>query len=231
MKENGIKAKEFLPKVPLFAGLSAKELNKLSKAMQSKKYKKGSYLFFENDKGREMFLIASGLVKVYKSDNTGRVKTLSYLREGDFFGEMALLDIEVRSASAQFLEDSEVMVLDGRFFKQFVLDHPEMTLRIMKTLSARLRETNKQIEDLTFHNLPGRVASSLIKLAEKHGKAINGGQMIMLELTHQEIADLVGTAREVVTSILNAFKKAGCIVIHQHKITIMNKEELASWIV
>lgn len=199
--------------------------------MQTKKYKKSAYLFFENDKGREMYLIVSGLVKVYKSDTTGRIKTLSYLKEGDFFGEMALLDVEIRSASAQFLEDSEVMILDGKFFKRFVFDHPKMALKIMKTLSSRLRETNKQIEDLTFHNLPGRVASSLIKLAEKHGKNIDGGCMIMLELTHKEIADLVGTAREVVTSILSAFKKAGCITIEKQQITITNKEELSTWIV
>ncbi len=231
MTTEGDIIKSLLKRVPLFSGLSDAELDQMTVNLKRQKGKKGAFLFYENDQGKEMYLMVSGLVKVFKSDATGGVKTLSYLREGDFFGEMALLDIETRSASAQFMEDSEVMVLDGARFQKSLFTQPSLAVKMMKTLSARLRDTNKQIEDLTFRNLPGRVASALLRLAEKHGRDTDKGRQIVLDLTHQELADLVGTAREVVTSILSAFKKAECISIEKHHVTILDKNELASWIV
>jgi len=177
-----------------------------------------------------MFIIVSGLVKIFTSNQTGRIKTLAYLKEGDFFGEMAMLDEQKRSASASVLEDAEVLILNRSDFQLEILDNPQIALRLMRALSARLRAADKQIEDLTFRNLPGRVASTLIDLTRKHGVKTGDGVKIDLKLTHQEFADIIGTAREVVTLILNDFKKAGCIKIEQKNITVLNFQELKSWI-
>lgn len=229
---DSITKKEFLRKVPLFADIDDKETNKIIPIMVEKKYKKDQYLFFENDIGNELFLITSGTVKIFKSDKkTGKIKTLTYLKEGDFFGEMAMLDEEIRSASAQVIEDSNVYILSGKKFKDIMLKNPKTALKITKTLSSRLRTADQQIHDLTFRDLPGRVATTLISLAEKHGKKVPSGLRINVKLTHQELADIVGTAREVVTSILSAFKKANCIEIDEHYIIIIDKDELSTWIV
>lgn len=229
---DSITKKEFLRKVPLFTDIDDKEINKIIPIIVEKKYKKGEYLFFENDLGNELFLITSGAIKIFKTDKkTGKIKTLTYLSTGDFFGEMALLDEEMRSATAQVIENTNVYILTGKKLKDIMLKNPKTTLKITKTLSSRLRVADQQIHDLTFRDLPGRVATTLIDLSEKHGKKVDKGIKIDIKLTHQELSDMVGTAREVVTSILSALKKANCIEIDRHYITITNKDELSTWIV
>lgn len=222
--------KSFLGKVPLFGHISSKHINNIYKNIIERKYPKGSYLFFEKEEGNTLYIVVSGLIKIYKSDVSGRTKTLAYLKEGDFFGEMAMLDEEKRSASACVMEDSLVLILNRSDFQREILNYPEIALKLMKTLSERIRSANKQIEDLTFRNLPGRVASTLLDLSKKYGVKDNQGTKINLKLTHQELADMIGTAREVVTSILSNFKKAGCIVFNQKYIVIADDKELRTWI-
>ena len=222
--------KLFLKKVPVFADISVKDLNLISKRIVERKYPKGSYLFFENEEGNTLFIIVAGLVKIFKSDKSGRVKTLAYLKEGDFFGEMAMLDQEKRSASAVIVEDSEVMILNRSDFQHELLNRPLIAIKLLKTLCTRLRVADKQIEDLTFKNLPGRVASTLLDLAVKYGVKGKEGTRINIKLTHQELADMIGTAREVVTSILGDFKKAKCISFQEKNIIIHDEAELNTWI-
>ena len=229
---DSITKKEFLRKVPLFADIDEKEINQIIPIITEKKLKRDQYLFFENDIGNELFLITSGIIKIFKSDKkSGKIKTLTYLKKGDFFGEMAMLDEEIRSASAQVIEDANVYIISGKKFKDIMLKKPKTALKITKTLSARLRAADQQINDLTFRDIPGRVATTLMSLSEKYGKKTDKGIKISVKLTHQELAEIVGTAREVVTSILSAFKKANCIDIDKHYITIINKDELSTWIV
>ncbi|OGF46160.1 MAG: hypothetical protein A2231_03330 [Candidatus Firestonebacteria bacterium RIFOXYA2_FULL_40_8] len=222
--------KEFLKQVPLFTSVSVKDRANISKNIIERKYPKGSFLFFENEEGNSLYIVVSGLIKIYKSDQTGRIKTLAYLKEGDFFGEMAMLDEQKRSASASVLEESIVLILNRSDFQREILNNPIIALRLMQALSSRLRSADKQIEDLTFRNLPGRVASALIDLSKKHGEKTPEGVRISLKLTHQELAEMIGTAREVVTSIINDFRKANSITIDQKHITITNFQELKSWI-
>lgn len=220
----------FLKKVPLFSGISSRELKIIADIAAERKYRKGTYLFFENEVGNMLFIIVSGLVKIYKSDITGKTKTLSFLRTGDFFGEMSMLDDEIRSASAQVLEDTHVFAVQRDDFQKKVMKNPLVALKIMKTLSARLREADRQIHDIVFRNLPGRVARTLLDLSEKYGVKQGRGTLIDLKLTHKELAEMVGTAREVVSAVLGQFRKAECIKIDSHHITLTNKKELSTWI-
>jgi CRP/FNR family transcriptional regulator len=221
--------KAFLKKVPIFLNISHKDLANIAKDIIERKYPKGSYLFFENEEGNTLYIVVSGLVKIYRSDTSGRIKTLAYLKEGDFFGEMAMLDEEKRSASAYVLEDSFVLVLNRSDFQRELLNNPIIALKLMKTLSARLRGADKQIEDLTFRNLPGRVASTILDLGSRHGVKTADGIKVNLKLTHQELAEMIGTAREVVTSILSDFKHAKCVELREKYIYITDEHELRSW--
>ena len=119
---NVITKKEFLKKIPLFTDIDNKELNKIIQIIVEKNFKKNEYLFFENDIGNELFIITVGTIKIFKSDKkTGKIKTLTYLKEGDFLGEMAMLDKEIRSASAQVIEDANVYLLTGKNFRNIML--------------------------------------------------------------------------------------------------------------
>jgi len=222
--------KVFLKKVPLFSDIGGDELKQIAEVTSERFYRKGTYLFFENEPGNALFIIISGLVKIYKSDISGKTKTLSFLRENDFFGEMSMLDEEIRSASAQVLEDTRIYILHRSDFQKKLMHNPSICIKIMRTLSARLREADRQIQNIVFRNLPGRVAQTLIDMADKYGRKTKEGTLIDLKLTHQELAEMVETAREVVSAILGQFRTAECINIDKHYITITNKKELSTWI-
>jgi len=219
-----------LKKVPIFAKIDKDDLKDIGSIAEVKKFKKDDMIFSEGDEGESMFIILSGMVKVFKVSTSGQVKTLDIMEKGDFLGEMAILDKEIRSATVTAIEDTEVMVLKKSIFEKYIKTNPIISLKIMKALCARLRKADKEIEALSFQNVLGRVAISLLDLMEKYGEKIDRGIKINLKLTHQELADMVGTAREMVSRTLVSFKKNNCIDIDDHYIYITNVKELKEMI-
>ncbi len=216
----------FLKKIPIFSRVSKPELEEMSKITEMKKFKKDDLIFSEGEEGESMFLIISGLIKVFKTSTGGQIKTLDMLGKGDFLGEMAILDKEIRSATAAAIENTEVMVLKKRVFEKHIKTNPIVSLKIMQALCARLRKADKDIEALSFQNVLGRVAITLLNLAKKYGVKTENGIKINIKLTHQELADMVGTAREMVSRTLLNFKKNKCIDIDGRYIYITNMKEL-----
>ncbi len=218
--------KSILKRVPLFSKIEDKELQKIAEISHLKKYKKDEDIFSEGEEGDALYILISGVVKVFRTSSDGRIKTLALLQKGDFLGEMAILEKEIRSANVRAVEDAEMLVINKRDFAASLAGNPQLAFRIMETLCARLRDADQQIESLTFQNVSGRLVIALLDLAEKHGVKTDKGIKINMELTHQELSEMVGTAREVVSRILNDFRKTNCIDIEKHYITITNKEEL-----
>ncbi len=218
--------KSVLKRVPLFSKIEDKELEKITEISHLKKYRKDEDIFSEGEVGDALYILVSGVVKVFRTSSDGRIKTLALLQKGDFLGEMAILEKEIRSANVRAVEDAEMLVINRRDFEVSLTTNPQIAFKIMETLCARLRDADKQIESLTFQNVSGRLVIALLDLAEKHGVQTEKGIKIDMELTHQELSEMVGTAREVVSRILNDFRKTNCIEIEKHYITITDKEEL-----
>jgi len=218
--------KSVLKKVPLFSKIGDKQLEKIAEISYLKKYKKDEDIFSEGEVGDALYILVSGVVKVFRRSSDGRLKTLALMEKGDFLGEMAILEKEIRSANVRAVDDTEMLVINKRDFEASLTSNPQIAFKIMETLSARLRDADRQIESLTFQNVSGRLVITLLDLAEKHGIRTERGIKIDMELTHQELSEMVGTAREVVSRILNDFRKTNCIEIEKHHITITDKEEL-----
>ncbi|MCK4532879.1 Crp/Fnr family transcriptional regulator [bacterium] len=217
---------KLLKKVGLFFRLSSKNLNKIAKISYIQNYKKEEDIFSEGDEGDKLYIVISGLIKIFKISSGERIKTLALLKKGDFFGEMAILDKELRSATAQAMEDTEMMVIDNKSFRLLLKDNSGMLFNMIETLCFRLREANKQIQIMTFQNIMGRTAAALLNLAARSGEKTQKGIKINMEITHQELANLVGTAREIITKVLSSFKRNGYLIIDDHYITIIDKEKL-----
>lgn len=215
-----------LKKVGLFLRLSSKSINKIAKISYIEQYKKDECIFSEKDEGDKLYIVISGGVKIFKSSSRERIKTLALLKEGDFFGEMAILDKESRSATAQAIKDTAMLVIDNDSFRMLLKNNSEILFNIIESLCLRLREADRQIQTLTFQNIIGRIATALLDLAGKAGVKTEEGIKINMEITHQELADLVGTAREIITKALSNFKRNGYISIDEHYITILDKEKL-----
>ena len=218
-----------LKSIPLFANLKEGELREIAKIGIVKGYPAGAHVFFENEIGDVLYIVISGSIKIFRSSEEGRIITLAILRENDFFGEMAIIDGGPHSATAKTLEDSNIMLIHKADFTHTIRKNPEIAEVLLVTLSRRLRGADKQIEDLTFKGNYGKTASMLVTLSERYGVNTAEGTLIDMKLTHQELADLVGVARETVTRILNDFKKDGCITVKSRSIIITNVNELKTW--
>ena len=167
-------------------------------------------------------------MKIFTSSGRKK-KTLAYLEKGEYFGEMALLDMEPRSASSLALEDCELFVIKKQDFRNLLGKYPRIAFQIMRTLSRRLRQANKEIEALSFGNVIGRIANAVLDLADKYGEKTDQGIRIKMPFSHQDIAELAGTGREMVSRILNRFRRLSCINYSNKYLVVTNMNKLKQW--
>jgi CRP-like cAMP-binding protein len=220
----------FLRGVELLNGLSSDDLLRVAQTCQLSRYQRAERIFTESQPGACLYVVMSGRVKIFGSSSQGRAKTFAYLEPGDFFGEMSLIDEEVRSASASALDDSVLIMLKSEDYRKLMLSRPAIAIAVLKTLSARLRRANREIEALSFNNVLGRIAQILLDLGERYGKKSDDGIRIDMTLSHKELAEMAGTAREVISRVMSRFRRIGCINFFDNKITITDRDKLKSWI-
>lgn len=201
---------KYLKRVPIFTGLSSADLRKVLNIAKVKVFCASKSIFGEDTAGDRLYVVLSGRVKIFTSLGE-RKKTLAYLDAGEFFGEISLLDSRPRSASCNAIENCELLVISKNDFHQLLLRYPRMCLRVLETISRRLRQADSEIESLTFENVLGRVAGVLLKFGEKYGGQLGVNGSMCLDLTQKEISEIVGTSREVVSRIVNRFKRLGCV--------------------
>ena len=220
-----------LSRVSLLKGLSSKLLNKISAYAQFRHFRRGESIFSEDSSGECLYVLVSGRVKIYTSTGA-KTKTFALLDTGDFFGEMALLGEPTRSASARAILDTELLVLERKDFHKFLQDDAALALTVLRTLCDRLRRADKEIEMLSFQNVVGRTAVTLLELESKYGKTTSGGVLIDAGITQQELGDLIGTAREMVTRVLAKFRGMGAIAFEKPsgKIIVLNRDKLKNCI-
>jgi CRP/FNR family cyclic AMP-dependent transcriptional regulator len=214
---------DYIKKMPLFYKFSQTDVEKASSFSIEKTLNRGSFIFMEGDIGDQFYIIMSGLVEISRFEN-GRKFVLSTLREGDFFGEMALFEEgEVRSANAEVLEKTSLLVINRCDLLSFLESYPSVSYQLLTTLTKRLRKTNEQMHDFTFLNVRSRIYKRILSLAEEYGVMLNEQVFINLRLTHQQIADMVGCTREMVTKVLIELQAESVIDVIKKKIIIKNR--------
>ena len=202
---------DLLRTVPIFSELREEHVQSLARLTLRRRYPKDTVVFFENEEGDFFFMILEGRIKVTILGDDGREVILSVLGPGDFFGDMALLDNEPRSASAIAVEDSELISLHRSDFDALMATNPSITLALVRTLTARLRRANHQISTLALLDVAGRVARVILDLAREEGRRLRDGRISFRRPTHQEIAHRIGTTRETVTRMLKELERQGFI--------------------
>lgn len=216
-----------LARVPLFEGLSEEALNNLVQVTTRKSYPKDTTLVEENEVGETLYMILSGKVKVTNIGPDGKEVILSILGEGEFFGEMALLDEEPRSANVTSMEKTEMMTLRRKEFMNMLENDKEILSKLLAVLSGRLRHANAQIRSLALLDVLGRIARLLLDIAQKDGRRLLDGSVVFRRPTHQEIASMVGTSRETVSRMIGDLSRDGYIKISGKDIIIRDKLEEA----
>jgi CRP-like cAMP-binding protein len=211
---------ELLRSVPIFSELTEADFQSLAKVANRRRYPKDSVVFFENEQGDFFFMILDGRIKVTILGDDGREVILSLLGAGDFFGEMALLDNEPRSATAIAVEDTELLSLHRNDFQNVLSDNRSITVGLIKVLTARLRRANHQISTLALLDVYGRVARVIVDMAREEGRRLKDGRIAFRRATHQEIANRIGTTRETVTRMLKDLERQGMIHIEGREIIV-----------
>ncbi|MEW5945609.1 MAG: Crp/Fnr family transcriptional regulator [bacterium] len=215
-----------LREVPLFNEFSQRELKVIAQAATVRRYEKNEVIIHKLERGDTFFSIIDGRVKVILSDEDGKEFIVDVLKPKEFFGELALLDGEPRSATVVAQEPTEVLVLTREEFLNQLKKHPELGIKIMRVLGRRLRRANQRIESLAFMDVCGRLAGTLIDLAASSGEKQSDGVNVPLDFSRTELANLVGTTRETLTRALRTLQSMGYIKIKKKFVVVTNMKGL-----
>ncbi|TBR17475.1 Crp/Fnr family transcriptional regulator [bacterium] len=171
----------------------------------------GERIFSRADAADHMFVVIRGRVKIFLSGGGRRRKTFAYLGAGDFFGEMAVITGKTRSASAEAVEPTSLLLIHKRDFRRLMEKDRKLCFYMLQAVSDRLRVADEEIEDLLFRNVLGRVAKTLRDLSKNVDKGGTAPVELPRRYTHQDLADLVGTTREPLSRALATLRRAGLV--------------------
>jgi CRP/FNR family cyclic AMP-dependent transcriptional regulator len=214
-----------LQTVELFSGLSDQQLDALLHGSRTRFFSKGTVVVHEGEPGQALFIIKSGSLKAYLNDDEGKEVVLSTLGPGEYFGELALIDHAARSASIAALETSELLQVPKEAFQELLEQHPEVVHTLIRNLVGQVRRLSDNIRTLALLDVFGRIVRLLTSLGVEDTQ---GRLMIAPKLTQREIANRVGSSREMVSRILKDLAIGGYITIDSDSI-VVNKKFPARW--
>lgn len=208
----------------LFSCLSAAELAYLTSRMVKRTYPKNALIIYEEDLTNALYIIQTGKVKITKMHENGREVIIALLSDGDFFGEMSLIDDEPRSTNAVTKERAELLILKREDFLPILAQNSRLALNLMRVFSKRLREATGKIASLALMDVYGRIVQLFNELARHK----NGKRVIEDPLTQQDIANSIGASREMVCRILKDLVTGGYIQI-DHRVVTIKKALPVAW--
>jgi len=217
---------DLLKQIPLFESLLDSERQRLASLLQRRSLGKGEILFHKGDTGSAFFIIIKGLIKIGVSNKLGDEVTLAFLRNGDFFGEMALLDELPRSADATALEDSLLYVLDRNDFFPFLTQNENAVRSILRALSMRLRRTDDLFAEISFLTVSARLAKRLLELVEPLQTPAKESPEYRIQMSQRDIAAMLGVTRESINKELKILRDKGMVTTSRNAITIQDLDRL-----
>jgi CRP/FNR family cyclic AMP-dependent transcriptional regulator len=212
---------------PLFAGLAPGSLADLRRRMTDDRLPRGGCLFTEGDRGERMYVVLSGTIKVAITAADGRENLLALLGPGDLVGELSLFDLGPRTATVTAVTDARLAALDHDELTDWLAHHPPAAELLLAALAGRLRRTNAALADLMFSDVPGRVAKTLLDLADRFGRPDESGVLVQHGLTQEELSQLVAASRETVNRALADFASRGWLRSGPRRVVLLDRQALA----
>lgn len=203
--------------VPLFSGLNEHELAAVAQISLELSYRKGAVIITEGEQTDSLYVVLSGKALVVSIDEEGRQIVLNEFGPGEHFGEMSFIDGAPRCADVEVSMPTRLLMVPQDRFREIIADNPDICLNLMKGLNRKLRNATEQIKDLVFRDVYGRVARFFDKVSVPE----NGHRVIPDRLTHQDIADRVGSSREMISRIFKELREGAYIDVQQKRITIL----------
>jgi CRP/FNR family cyclic AMP-dependent transcriptional regulator len=188
----------------------------------TRRVRKGSMLFAEGDRSDRVFLLISGRVRVFRSDESGRESLLAIRGPGDLLGELSAIDDDPRSASAVALEEVEVTILSGADFRDALDTVPGLARILLATVVARLRDADRKRAEFGSADATRRVARRLVELADRYGEQDGGAITVALAITQDDLAGWTGASREAVSRAVRELRRSGLIETGRRSVTVLD---------
>jgi CRP-like cAMP-binding protein len=210
---------------PFFKGLNDSIIEQLSPRAVLRKVRKATVLFRKGDIGSKLYAVCAGAVKISAPSEEGKDAILNLIIPGEIFGEIAFLDGGERTADAVMIESGELMVIERRDFLPLLRDYPDLAIRLIEILCARLRRTSEQVEDIVFLDAPARLAKALLHLHRRASAPRN-----KIDITQREISQMIGVSRESANKQLRNWERRKYLLLERGGIVVLAPEALEDYI-
>jgi CRP-like cAMP-binding protein len=216
----------YIKKIPLFQDVSHDTVHRLVQAIEMREVRRRQVVYLPGDPGHSVYFVNGGRVKISKVTRDGKELTLAYRGPGEIFGELVLVDGGPREEMAEAMENALITELERGEFEKIVQREGIIGYRLTKIVSQRRREVENKIEQLIFKDVNAKLAELLLRLASEYGIEDSRGTLVALKITHQEMANLIGSTRETVSLTLSQFKRKGLIQTDGRKVILADREGL-----
>ncbi len=215
-----------LSKVAIFSGLTESELSFLAQRAVPRRYTPGQLVFSEGEPCSGLYVVESGHVRIFKSSASGREQVLNIDGPGSSVAELPVFDGGNYPASVTAVDEATLLFVSKQDFQSLCLTHPQVALKVLRVVGARLRRLVGIIEELSFTTVRHRLASFLLRLAQREGKRVAAGTEITLPASNQELASQIGTVRELVSRNLSRLQAEGLIHMDERSVVIADLKAL-----
>jgi len=220
----------YLKNTSLFGQLPPDRISTLEKRSKYRKYAAKSLVYLPADQGDSVLLLASGRVKMYHITSEGKQSILAFIDAGELFGELSLFDSGPREEFAETMEASSVILIPGSEIQLLMEEFPVVSLAITQLMGLRRRRIERRLKSLLYRSPRERIVHLLLELAEKYGRMTEQGVFIDVKLSHQEMSNVIGTTREMVTVMLGELREQRNIDITRRRIILKDMDRLAETI-
>ncbi len=215
-----------LRKAPVLADASPEILGRILTDAKVETFRARQVIYLPGDRAFGLHFLASGRVKVSKVTRDGKELTLAYRTSGDFFGEACLLEGGPREEMAEAMEPSMTVEVEQTAFDRLLATSAGLGYQFTRAMISRRRELESKVEQLIFKDVGSKLAELLLKLGSEHGIEVKKGLVLGVKITHQEMANLIGSTRETVSLTLSQFKRKGLIETEGRKVILADREGL-----
>jgi CRP/FNR family transcriptional regulator, cyclic AMP receptor protein len=227
---------ELLARVPLFAGLSEPELQRIAQVAVLRHYPAGSVILREGDSGDTCYVMRMGRARILREHSDGRAITLTNVGPGEIFGELAMFGGETRSATVETLEYVEAVAILADDLKRLLSEHPEISVKLLEALATKMRQANERIAGQSFQKVSSRVAGVLARLIEtESGTSVvqasgEDSNEIVVRSTQADLAQLAGSSREATSRFLATLQRAGVVTCRRGRVIVHDPQALQRYI-
>jgi CRP-like cAMP-binding protein len=219
-----------LGRVPMFADLSAEDLEQVADVAHPRRFTAGEVVFREGDASNTCYIVRSGHARAVREHADGRQLALATFGPGDIFGELAMFDDERRSATVEAIEPLEVLGIMGADMRRAMERRPQLAIALAAALSRRLRATNERLASQSFQTVQSRVANVLGQLVEQARAEGAASADVPITVTQAEVAQLAGSSRESASRFLAVLERAGVISQGRGRLTVHDPDALRNYV-